>query len=244
MPGAEVSNNMQSISVQSIIGDDRPRAGIRELAPSRTLPSPLSWTRQSLAGGHTLYREGALANRAFRIRSGIVKLVAHLPNGRARILGLHGAAAVLGLTTPASASERHDHSAVAVTDAEVDWVTTAQLRRLRSQGSHEYLDLMERHCEGLKLADRWIIEFSMDTISQRITRVIKFLAELQGPATSRRVALLTCQEMAEIIGTSTESASRELAKLKRRGVLTAADSGSTRRLYRFDPRAVDNLAPV
>jgi hypothetical protein len=50
--------------------------------------------------------------------------------------------------------------------------------------------------------------------------------------------------MAEIIGTSTESASRELAKLKRRGVLTAADSGSTRRLYRFDPRAVDNLAPV
>ena len=166
--------------------------------------------------------------------------MAHLPSGRVRILGLHGRGAILGLDTPASRTDTYDHTAIAVTDVHCDWAPTSQLRRLRDQRSEAYLDLVERYCEELKHAERWITEFSGDTTTCRIARVIKYLSELQDPTEPDRVELLTCQEMAEVIGASTESASRVLAKFKRLGILTEEDRGG--RSYRYDPEAIDCMA--
>lgn len=207
-----------------------------------TLPQTLSWSTASLTGGDILYREGCMADKLFAVRSGLVKLVAHMPNGRVRILGLHGAGAILGLVTPASACTTFNHTAVAVTDVEAEWAPAIQLRRLRRECAEEYLQLVERHCEELKHAERWITEFSADTTTCRIARVIKYLAELQRRPDPETVELLTCQEMAEVIGVSTESASRVLARFKRLGILTpvAGDSGS--RHYRFDPSSIEDVA--
>ena len=205
-----------------------------------SLPQTLTWTGAELAAGEILYREGSFADRLYAIRSGIVKLVAHMPNGRVRILGLHGCGAILGLVTPASPCTTYNHTAIAVTNVEADWAPFAQLRRIRRECSEEYLQLVERHCEELKNAERWITEFSADTTTCRIARVIRYLAELQRLQEPSTVELLTCQEMAEVIGVSTESASRVLARFKRLGILCAADARS--RHYRFDPAALDEIA--
>lgn len=204
------------------------------------LPSRLAWSPTALAAGEVLYREGTSCSRLFTIRSGIVKLVAHLPSGRVRILGLHGRGAILGLETPASRTGSYNHTAIAVTDVECAWAPSAQLRRLRNQRSEEYLNLVERYCEELKHSERWITEFSADTTTCRIARVIKYLSELQDHDPADQVELLTCQEMAEVIGASTESASRVLAKFKRQGILTEDDGGN--RCYRFDPDAIEGMA--
>lgn len=207
-----------------------------------SLPRALCWTPARLAPGEILYRDGTFADRLYTVTSGIVKLVAHMPNGRVRILGLHGPGAVLGLVTPLSDRATHNHTAVAVTDVAAEWAPTAQLRRIRRERSEEYLQLVERHCEELRTAERWITEFSADTTTCRIARVIKYLAELQRPSEPHTVELLTCQEMAEVIGVSTESASRVLARFKRLGMLRPilAEQGS--RHYRFDPAAIDDVA--
>lgn len=207
-----------------------------------TLSGALCWTALDLAPGEILYREGSFADRLYMVTSGIVKLVAHMPNGRVRILGLHGPGTVLGLVTPASHRTTYNQTAVAVTDVETEWAATAQLRRIRRERSEEYLELVERHCEALRYAERWITEFSADTTTCRIARVIKYLAELQQLPEPDTVELLTCQEMAEVIGVSTESASRVLARFKRLGLLAPCASDQSSRLYRFDAAAIEEIA--
>jgi CRP-like cAMP-binding protein len=206
------------------------------------LPSTLAWTATSLGAGEVLYREGSSSSRLFSVKSGIVKVVAHLPSGRVRILGLHGRGAILGLETPASQSDTYNHTAIAITEAECSWAPASQLRRLRHQRSEEYLSLVERYCEELKHSERWITEFSADTTTSRIARVIKYLAELQELGAPPQVELLTCQEMAEVIGASTESASRVLAKFKRQGVLKPVADDASHRLYHFDAAAIERMA--
>lgn len=206
------------------------------------LRGTLAWNAEELSGGEILYREGCCADKLYVVRSGIVKLVAHMPNGRVRILGLHGPGAVLGLVTPAATCTSYNHTAMAVTDVTAQWAPAMQLRRIRRECSEEYLEIVERHCEGLKNAERWIKEFSADTTTCRIARVIKYLAELQGLPDPDTVELLTCQEMAEVIGVSTESASRVLARFKRLGILTPIATDSTSRHYRFEPDDIEDIA--
>ena len=234
-----VSENMR-LSPASIV--DRPFDLGQTFGRTWSLPQTLTWASAELSGGEILFREGSFADRLYALRSGIVKLVAHMPNGRVRILGLHGPGAVLGLVTPASARTTYHHTVIAVTSVEAEWAPATQLRRIRRERSEEYLQLVERHCEELKNAERWITEFSADTTTCRIARVIRYLAELQRLPEDNTVELLTCQEMAEVIGVSTESASRVLARFKRLGILTpaAVDAGS--RQYRFDPTAIDDVA--
>ncbi len=220
----------------------RPFAIGRAFDRSRAFSPALSWNTASWPAGATVFRDGAFADKVFTVRSGLVKLVTHMPNGRVRILGLHGPGAVLGLVIPTTSCATYHHSAVTVTEAEGEWAPAAQLRRLRRERSEEYLQLVERHCTELRSAERWITEFSGDTTTCRIARVIRYLAELQRLPGTDTVELLTCQEMAEVIGVSTESASRVLARFKRHGLLTprAADAGS--RLYRFDSQRLEEIA--
>jgi CRP-like cAMP-binding protein len=221
---------------------DRPFDIGQSFGRSWALPQTLTWTPMELSAGQILYREGCFSDRLFAIGRGIVKLVAHMPNGRVRIFGLHGRGAVLGLVTPASACTTYNHTAIAVTTVDAEWAPLAQLRRIRRQCSEEYLQLVERHCEELKNAERWITEFSADTITCRIARVIRYLAELQQLPEPDAVELLTCQEMAEVIGVSTESASRVLARFKRLGILKSMSAEAGSRHYRFDAATLDDIA--
>lgn len=234
-----ISENMR---LNSPSVPDRPFGIGQPLGRTWPLPQALTWNALELPCGEILYREGAFADRVFAVRSGIVKLITHMPNGRVRILGLHGPGAVLGLTTPASNCTTYNHTAMALTGVNADWAQAVQLRRIRRECSEEYLQLVERHCEELKNAERWITEFSADTTTCRIARVIRYLAELQQLAEPDTVELLTCQEMAEVIGVSTESASRVLAKFKRLGILKPIPAEAGTRHYRFEPAGLDDIA--
>lgn len=202
----------------------------------------LPWSSIEVAPGEILYREGAFADRVYAVQTGIVKRVAHLPNGRVRILGLHGPGAILGFVTPASGGGTYQHTGMAVSEVKAEWAPVPHLRRIRSECSPEYLRLLERHCEELRNAERWITEFSADTTTCRIARVIRYLAELQQLPEPDSVELLTCQEMAEVIGVSTESASRVLARFKRGRVLIPFPGDRGGRRYRFDRAALDDIA--
>lgn len=234
-----ISENMRLGTQTLSKGHLGPGSPLDRIGP---LPATLSWTLAELTGGDIVYREGCFADRLFAVRSGLVKVVAHMPNGRVRILGLHGPGAILGLVTPASTCTTYLHTAMAVTEVQAEWAPAVQLRRLRRDCAEEYLQLVERHCEELKNAERWITEFSGDTTTCRIARVIKYLAELQSRPDPHTVELLTCQEMAEVIGVSTESASRVLARFKRLGILTPVANDSGSRHYRFDARSIDDVA--
>lgn len=202
----------------------------------------LTWSRATFAGGDVIYHEGRMTDKVYSLESGIVKEVAHLADGRTRTVGLHGPGAVLGLEIPATDPIPHSHTAIAVTRVTGRCASVAQLRYIRRAHPEICLDLIERHCERLDRARRWITEFNGDTTTSRIARAIKYLKELQPVHGHEYVELLTCQEMGEMVGVSTESASRVLAKFKRMAVLRPVEAASSSRLYRLDTEAISNLA--
>ncbi|HZX25331.1 MAG TPA: Crp/Fnr family transcriptional regulator [Woeseiaceae bacterium] len=166
-----------------------------------------------------LFREGAEASSVYAIRGGIVKLVRHLPNGRARIVGLHGPGGVIGLPAGAGGAPVNPHSAIALGPVDTRCWSAVHMRRLRRDEPERYIELLETLYGQVRQADLWITEFSTGRIRSRVARLILFLERTEDGPSPGEVELLTCQDMAEMLGVTPESVSRIMADMKRRQLL-------------------------
>jgi len=164
-----------------------------------------------------VYSEGAEADTVIFIRSGMVKLISHLPNGRARIVRVHAKGAWLGLG--GLLEQPYEHTAIAVEDTDVYRIPVSELMRIKTDEPFLYCRLIEHWFEYLQEADLWIAEFSTGSIKARVARLVNFLSEIEEKSSPDEVKLLTCEEMAEILGATPESVSRVLAEFKRKNIL-------------------------
>lgn len=196
--------------------------------------------RVEVSAGTVLYREGEAIDAVLAIGSGLVKLEQYLPSGRARIVRLHTAGALLGLN--GTLEPDHERTAIAVTDMEVLHVPLSVVRRLRSEEPTVYIRLLEAWNSYLSEADVWITRFSTGSIRARVARLVSFLAVMpEGSETDQGVvSLLTCEDMANILGVTPESVSRNLAEFKRQGVLDVVEGESER--YACDLHELEALA--
>ena len=161
----------------------------------------------------TLYLEWQEASVVYMVKSGLVKLISYLPNGRARIVRLHGKGSLVGLS--GLLEPRYEHTAVAVGRVEADAVPVSSLIRLRSEDPATYCHLLEEWYSQLQTADTWITQFSTGSIRARVARLVNYLSEIEQKSPSNEVELLTCEEMAAVLGVTPESVSRILAEFKR-----------------------------
>lgn len=161
----------------------------------------------------TLYLEWQEASVVYMVKSGLVKLISYLPNGRARIVRLHGSGSLVGLS--GLLEPRYEHTAVAVGRVEADAVPVSSLIRLRSDDPTMYCRLLEEWYGQLQTADTWITQFSTGSIRARVARLVNYLSEIEQKSPSNEVELLTCEEMAAVLGVTPESVSRILAEFKR-----------------------------
>lgn len=178
------------------------------------------WVRRYPAG-RALYHEHDEAVDCYVIRTGLVKLLAYMPNGRARIVRLLGPGDVVGLE--GLLSPCYCHTAVTIEPLEAARVSTEALRRLRGTRPEVFARLLEEYYNQLRCADTWIVEFSTGEIRERVTRLLSFLAEIEHGEGSDRLRLLKCSEMAEVLGVTPESVSRVVAELKRNDELRPLD---------------------
>jgi len=165
----------------------------------------------------TIYNEGAEVDTVMVIRSGMVKLISYLANGRARIVRVHSGGAWLGLG--GLLGQPYEHTAIAVEDTEISRIPIGKLLRIKSDNPAMYCRLIERWFDYLQDADLWISEFSTGSIQSRVARLVNYLSEIENNASTDEVRLLTCEEMAEILGATPESVSRVLARFKREHIL-------------------------
>jgi CRP/FNR family transcriptional regulator len=164
-----------------------------------------------------IYNEGSAVDAVIVVRNGMVKLVSHLSNGRARIVRVHSAGAWLGLC--GVLKQPFEHTAIAVDDVDVYYIPVSKILSIKSNHPHLYNKLLEHWFDYLQDADMWIAEFSTGIIRARVARLVNYLSDIEGKEASNDVKLLTCEEMAEILGATPESVSRVLAEFKREKVL-------------------------
>lgn len=187
--------------------------------------------RSSFASREILYREGESADTVYAIKKGLVKLINYLPNGRGRIVRLYGEGIWLGLE--GLLRRPYEHTAVAIDEVEVFRLPANMLRLVHDDDPRSYTHLMHKWHEHLLEADLWISDFSTGSVRSRVARLINFLSRIEGQQTLGKVRLLTCDEMAAILGVTPESVSRIIAEFKRGGVLRPMDDMSAE-LYRCD----------
>ena len=186
-----------------------------------------------------IYREGEPARNLFVILRGMVKLIVHLPNGKARIVRLHVAGDWIALESLRS-DNSYEHTAVAVSGVEVMQFYASNLCTLEQDDCDLYAAILKRGYEHLEKADKWIAEFSTGSVKARLAHLIDFLGELEPGGESNVVSLLTVSETAAVLGVTPESVSRFLAEFKREGVLIRLDEENNW-LYRIDKSRLDEV---
>ncbi len=156
------------------------------------------------------------------ILDGMVKLLSYLPNGRARIVRLHNHNHWLGLE--GLVTRPYEHTAVAVNDVEIAYVSMNNLHLLERDNPQKYCQILKQGYRQLAQADRWIADFSTGGIKSRVARLVDFLSKLEFGESSTLVELLTVHDMADMLGVTPESVSRILAGFKRNDTLHKLDS--------------------
>ncbi len=177
------------------------------------------------SAGDIIYRQRGSSDTLYAIEWGLVKLLCYLPNGRARIVRLHGQGDWVGLE--ALLRQPYEQTAIAVYDVGAYCTPTAKLHLLEQGSPQLYYRVMEKLHGHLREADLWISEFSTGPIKSRVARLINFLSRLQYGNSSVNVKLLTCDEMATVLGVTPESVSRFLAEFKRKGILRSLSKPSS-----------------
>lgn len=210
-------------TVKSMVSAEEVASALGEGSPASTHTLLYNARRAIYSPHHVLYHQGDESDTVSFITGGLLKLVSHLPNGRARIVRLHRPGSILGLSGLRGRS--NEHTAIAVTTVSTLQVRLSAILRLRSDDPTSYAGLLERWHDYLQDADRWIVQFSTGPIRGRVARLLEFLGHFDPDATEGRVKLLTCEEMASILGVTSESVSRILADFKRKHILAQNHNG-------------------
>lgn len=186
-----------------------------------------------------LYHQGGDGDTVYFITDGLLKLVTHLSNGRARIVRLHRNGSVLGLSGQRCAL--NEHTAVAVTPVSALRLSLSAVKRLRSMDPSAYVTLVEHWHDYLRDADTWITQFSTGPIRGRVARLLAFLSDIAPGTDATQVQLLTSEEMGCILGVTAESVSRIIAEFKRQHILDHS-AGQPSETYTADSERLHLIA--
>jgi CRP-like cAMP-binding protein len=114
----------------------------------------------------------------------------------------------------------YKHTAVALGDVKVYRIAVPRLRAFMQRDCELTTKFIEHWHNHLYYADTWITQFSAGAIKSRVARLVNFLGIIEYGQDSLWVRLLTCEEMAEVLGVTPESVSRVLAQFKRDRILS------------------------
>jgi CRP-like cAMP-binding protein len=161
-----------------------------------------------------LYRVSERGRVVYTLRRGLVKLVKYLPDGNQRIVRLLRHGDTLGLE--ALLGQPYPHDAIALTRCEICTIPVSLVERLGHEQSCLCQELMTRWQRALAEADRWLAEFSTGTARQRVARLLLWLAET---APGQPVPLFGREDLGAMLGLTTETVSRTIAELRRKGLI-------------------------
>lgn len=185
--------------------------------------------------GKVLYTEGENEGAIFTVRKGLIKLLSLTEQGEQRIVRLVGAKSAIGLEL-LDAGSSYRHTAIATSDTDVCRIPVATIDTLTARFPTLCDQIRQRLQDQLDRADEWIINLATGPAKKRIANLLLFM--LQHSASRSGVfPMLGGNDMAAIIGTSPETVSRNIADLKRQGVLEKVAPGH----YRGNHAALEAL---
>jgi CRP/FNR family transcriptional regulator len=177
--------------------------------------------------GSFIFMEGEPAERLVLVISGRVKMVKHSPDGHETILAMFDAGQIVGEVGVLAGGE---YPATAQAMEPTTTLSLARRTYVELVRSHSALAwaLIEELGHRLQRAHETIRSLAVEKVEQRVARLLLRLAAASGKKENGSVLItipLTRQEIADMAGTTVETAIRTMSKLRRLGLADDGDTG-------------------
>ena len=180
--------------------------------------------RKRISAGQTIISDAEPVDFFANVVSGAVKLTKTLPDGRQQIVGLLFAPDFLGRAY----SKSNPYSAEAATDTEICTFPNAAFERLVGEYPGLQQRLFQHTLDELDAARDWMLLLGRKTAEEKVASFLYMLARRslvsgcahqQAPETANFELPLTRADMADFIGLTIETVSRQLTRLKTSNVI-------------------------
>jgi CRP-like cAMP-binding protein len=187
--------------------------------------------------GETVFREGDESNTCYIVRAGLARAIRAHMDGRSITLANFGPGDIFGELAMFD-NERRSATVEAVADSEVIAILGGDMRRLLREHPDIAVKLLAAVSRRLRETNERLARQSFQTVQSRVATVLsQLVATAQSDGAGEQDVLITSTQadLAQLAGSSRESASRFLAVLERAGVISQGRG----RLVVHDPPALD-----
>ncbi len=177
---------------------------------------------RSFSSGETVFREGDQSDTCYVVRSGQARAIREHTDGRSITLATFGPGDIFGEL--AIFDEEHRSATVeALGDTEVIAILAGDMRRMLREHPDIAVKLLGALSRRLRETNERLTRQSFQTVQSRVAAVLAELVAAersQGAGESDVLITATQTDLAQLAGSSRESASRFLAVLERAGIIT------------------------
>jgi CRP-like cAMP-binding protein len=176
---------------------------------------------RSFVAGEIVFREGDQSDTCYIVRSGHARAVREHFDGRTLTLANFGPGDIFGELAMFD-DERRSATVETLDDTEAIAILGADMRRLLREHSELAVKLIASLGRRLRLTNERLTRQSFQTVQSRVAAVLsQMVAAAQQEGAGDRDVLITATQadVAQLAGSSRESASRFLAVLERAGII-------------------------
>jgi CRP-like cAMP-binding protein len=170
--------------------------------------------------GQYIFNEGGIPSGLFCVNSGKIKLSVTGYDGKEQILRLAKSGDILGYRALIS-NERYHSAAIALEDTSICIIDKNYFFSQLEQNPKLMLEVARKMSSDLKKAEEHIVSLSQKNVRERLAEALLFLKATYGLQNDKSTinVKLSREEIADYVGTSTESCIRLLSEFNHDGII-------------------------
>ena len=164
--------------------------------------------------GSIIYREGSRINGCYCVQKGIIKVYKTGIDGKEQIIRFARTGDIIGFRSVLS-NELACTTAEVLDEASLCYISSETLVFLVKHNGNFSMELMQLTCKELGEANAYITDIAQKTVRERLAEILIHLKNDFGLDENNILQIsLTREELANIVGTATESVIRLLSEFK------------------------------
>ena len=164
--------------------------------------------------GNIIYHEGHRINGFYCVQSGIIKIYKTGIDGKEQIIRFAKEGDIIGFRSVLS-KELACTTAKVIEDSVLCFIPSENLFDLVSKNPASSMQLMQLTCRELGEANNFITDIAQKTVRERLAEILLILMDTFGLDDKKVLQIsLTREELANMVGTATESVIRLLSEFK------------------------------
>jgi CRP-like cAMP-binding protein len=191
----------------------------RHLTPEELAQIPIDQEPEFYKRGTVIYSEGSRINGFYCVQKGIIKIYKTGFDGKEQIIRFAKRGDIMGFRSTVL-RERACTTAKVLEDAYISFVHGDLVLNFIRQNGNFALELLQIACKELGEANDYITDIAQKTVRERLAEVIIHLKkEFNLDKDNYLQISLTREELANMVGTATESVIRLLSEFKQDGYI-------------------------